>query len=243
MENVSKAIGTILKANTGVTNIVGHGNIFHARIPQNNQEDTVLRFYVDDVDPVDVKNHSATMFNCFVRIEMYSNNDQDLTELATEVREALDRYAHGEVNGVFLAGVQFLRGKHYPDEPDMIDEQSYVQMYKFRVDIHSNVIVMNYSLTEAWTGDYWTDGTTKIYEITVDHGASTGAAVEMASVLKGWTVFGQGETFYWDNSAGNLAITGNTPAATGTTGWVISIPAGSTQAFTKVRYMKLSIEP
>ena len=242
MENISRAIGTILKANTAVTDIVGNGNIYHARIPQSNQEDTVIRFYVQDVDPVHVKNHSPTMFNCFVRMELFSNNDQDLTELATAVREALDRYAHGVVNDVFLAGVQFLEGKHYPDDPDDLDAQSYVQMYKFRVDISSNIIVMNYSLTEAWTGDYWIDGTTKIYQITVDHSTSTGT-VEMTSVLKSWTVFSF-ETIYWNDTDGKLEVSNNNqPQATGTTGWTVPIPSDSTQAYTTLRYMKLSIEP
>jgi len=241
MENISRAIGTILKANTAVTDIVGNGNIYHARIPQSNQEDTVIRFYVQDVDPVHVKNHSPTMFNCFVRMELFSNNDQDLTELATAVREALDRYAHGVVNDVFLAGVQFLEGKHYPDDPDDLDAQSYVQMYKFRVDISSNIIVMNYSLTETWTGDYWIDGTTKIYERTFDHGASMGT-VEMTALLKTWTVLGY-EAFYWDGSNSRLDMNTNSPNATGTTGWEIPIPANSTQAYTKCRYMKLSIAP
>ena len=239
MENVSKAIGTILKANTGVTNIVGHGNIFHARIPQNNQEDTVLRFYVDDVDPVDVKNHSATMFNCFVRIEMYSNNDQDLTELATEVREALDRYAHGEVNGVFLAGVQFLRGKHYPDEPDMIDEQSYVQMYKFRVDIHSNVIVMNYSLTEAWTGDYWIDGTTKIYQKTFLLGVGADDFVDLTGMTKTWTML----EYSHQNDPLVASPSQSIPNTGGTTDWRVYNSTNNTSAanYITIKYVKATI--
>lgn len=233
MENVSKAIGTILKANTGVTDIVGAGNIFHARIPQNNQEDTVLRFFVDDVDPIDVKNHSPTLFNCYVRIEMYSNNDQDLTELATEVREALDRYAHGEVNGVFLAGVQYLRGKHYPDEPDMIDEQSYVQMYKFRVDIGLQFLTMNYQLSEQDTGDKWVNSAA-VYERTWDLGAATGAT-DITGLTKTWSVL---EWTLVEVRGVQIFIKAVLPTADGTTDWKITLNASDTQSYFWARYIK-----
>lgn len=133
MEDVSKAIGFILTNNTPVTNAVGSGNIYHARVPQQNDSKTYLRWYVDRTDPVNVKNHRAYVYNVFVRLEIYSNVDDTIVAIAKAVRDALDRYAHTTVNTVTLNGAQYLGGEFFPELADDVDLMGYVQEYKFRV--------------------------------------------------------------------------------------------------------------
>ncbi|MBE9489195.1 MAG: DUF3168 domain-containing protein [Bacteroidetes bacterium] len=102
---MDKALNYILVNNAGVTALVGT-KIYFGIIPQNISEPYVLfnevnRRGVNDKSGVASVDVSTVQFDC------YSSSPTIAINTAEAVRTALDRYAHGTIEGTNLAGISF----------------------------------------------------------------------------------------------------------------------------------------
>jgi hypothetical protein len=134
MELVSKAISYILKNDTGLTDIISSGNIWHGRIPQGTTS-ARIRFYMADIVPNGVKgiNGQASIDEQTVAIEVYGADDEVVSLAAQQIRNNLDRYPHGTYDGIILQGVEFVGAGFNPDEADRIDAVRFMLEFKIRV--------------------------------------------------------------------------------------------------------------
>lgn len=136
MEQVGRAIQAILLANTNVTSLLTGVNlaaIYQGLAPQHVQNTLYIRFLVVDVEPHDTKDGPSTLDSMILNIDCFGTVEADADLLNNYVRLALDRYPHGQVNGVELHGVRFLRSFMAPDNADGSDKYQFTSAYKFRV--------------------------------------------------------------------------------------------------------------
>ena len=102
---MDKALNYILINNTGVTDLVGT-DIYYGIIPQDVTEPYILMNNVITVG-VEDKGGVANVDVTRVQLDCYSSSPHEAITMAAAVRTALDRYAHGTVQGIDLAGVSF----------------------------------------------------------------------------------------------------------------------------------------
>jgi hypothetical protein len=134
MELVSKAVAYILKNDTGLTEIVSAGNIWHGRIPQGTTS-ARIRFYMADIAPNGVKGMpgQASIDVQTVLIEIYGADDEVVSLAAKQIRDNLDRYPHGTYDDIILQGVEFVGGGFNADEADAIDAVRFMLEFSIRV--------------------------------------------------------------------------------------------------------------
>jgi len=111
-----KAIGYILKNTAAVTAIAGQ-RIYHAAAPQNVAFPYVVINTVS-VNPYDTKSGAADLDQVRLQIDSFDKDNSVAASLDAAIRNAIDRYPHGTVNGVLLDGVQFITTADFV-EPDI----------------------------------------------------------------------------------------------------------------------------
>jgi hypothetical protein len=103
------------------------------RVPQGQEYNRYIRFYVNRVRPSDTKSGQSEIDYQEVRIEIVATDDETIAVTAKAVRDLLDRYPHGTVEGVTLEGCAFMDCVALPDEPDIADRMRMMLEFHFRV--------------------------------------------------------------------------------------------------------------
>jgi len=173
---LSKAISDFLLAETGITDITGSGNIWHAKIPQQTisgsvqVQETAIFFYTYAITPNDNKSGRSEIDEQMVRVHVVGSDDTNLSNVARYIRLKLDRVLPGTYSGLYIAGSRFLNAYFEPEGNYQLEHQEYVLEFKFRVydpDIRIPGGVLpdtpgfrgNYSEEEqVWPYSKWLDG-------------------------------------------------------------------------------------
>lgn len=191
MQLLSKAISYILLSATDITDVVGSGNIWHAKIPQRSTAgtdepvDTSVLFYVYAITPNDNKSGRSEVDEIMVRVHVIGSDDEDLSNVAKYVRYSLDRIQPGEYAGIYIDGSRFLNAYFEPDDAYVLEQQEYILEFQFRVidpDIRTPGGAIpslpgfsgHYKTTEqVWPFSKWVNGET-VHWITVPITSSSG---------------------------------------------------------------------
>ncbi len=115
---IARAIRTILEAHTALTNLVG-SRIWHVKAAQHDQY-PYLVYTISDNRPINRLSGRACADYVFTEYMIVSQNDDVAMQIATELRNALDRVTPGTYSGVSLGRTQFasLEGPQFDDEDD-----------------------------------------------------------------------------------------------------------------------------
>ena len=126
---IGKAIYSILTNDSDVSAIVGT-RIFPV-IAKIDGTKPAVTYHAVTVTPTNFKQAASDIDFIRVQFNVYSPDYDTTTDLAEKIRLALDRYPHGTVAGVHLAGVSFL------DQGDGWDDNAKLnhinQDFQFRI--------------------------------------------------------------------------------------------------------------
>lgn len=107
MVPVTKAIVGILRADNQLETYTD--KIYGPLVPQNTQM-PYINSVVSSIEPYPTKSDVSQLDKYFIIVTCFSKNPEECFNMAAQVREALDRYPHGNHYGVNLQGIQFLTG-------------------------------------------------------------------------------------------------------------------------------------
>ncbi len=99
MNDIGKAIYSILSNASGVTNIVGT-RIFPQKVPYGKQMPSITYFVIDNT-PNPTKNRFSTYDYTRVQVTAFGTSYSVAQDLAVEIRKSLD-YTSGTFNGVVV---------------------------------------------------------------------------------------------------------------------------------------------
>lgn len=163
MQLLSKAISSILLADTDITDVVGSGNIWHAKTPQRNTAgtdapaDISIYFYTYAITPNDTKTDRSDVDTHMVRVHVKGTDDEQLSNVARYVRLSLDRVEPGWYDDIHIDGSRFLNSYYDPDGEYELEHQEWILEFQFRVidnEIRGGRNMANVIFREKITLDY-----------------------------------------------------------------------------------------
>ena len=137
---VEKAVGWILKNEATITALIGQKS-YLLQAPQTTLYPfAVFNISPHGVDPYDTKTTTqggADLDRVRIEIHSYGATVSEAATLDSVIRSRLDRYPHGDVDGVTLDGVSYVTTNNYPEPSQNTDGSTliyhYVSEYNFRV--------------------------------------------------------------------------------------------------------------
>ena len=133
MELVSKAIGTILKADSTITDLIPAERMFFGQVPQGTNDNTYLRFTVKGT-PRPTKVGAVKIDVYEVIVQIFTVDPWKGARAARFIRSALDRYGAGTVSGIALNDIIFTSGGMIPDLEDDLDHVLFGLAFDARVE-------------------------------------------------------------------------------------------------------------